>query len=68
VLVIAAYTANLANFLVSKSSETFSIESFHDAVSMKAPICVAEGSASYGIGTPICGWFRSFMTHNVFKP
>lgn len=36
----AAYTANLASFLVVEHTPTISIESIEDAVRMRAPICV----------------------------
>lgn len=47
VLVVSAYTANLANFLVSKSADRFTLTSFHDAVAHNIPVCVAQGTAQH---------------------
>ena len=48
-LMAAAYTANLASFLVVRNVPTTPIDSVEDAVRLGAPICVWKGTGSVGV-------------------
>jgi Ligand-gated ion channel len=44
VIVVSAYTANMASFMVSQKVKIFRLSSIEDAVTQKLPICINQGT------------------------
>jgi hypothetical protein len=47
ILVLSAYMANFASFLVASQQENYAVQSFDKGVELQLPICVVEGTVQH---------------------